>query len=286
MEYLTTYGWAILIIAIVMAALFSLGVFNPYTFSPKASPGSCQVVKSGGYTALIGTCTGQIPQSVASFNGASSWIGNSNIAPLNQKPYYTISFWVYPKNSHIIYAEGIPDGTYTISIFSNGSINVGAWNAHFANNWLYTSSSSSAVKYNTWNFVTINLSKGGAGSGTLSFYVNGNLMSTSSSQEENNSGSHFLDIGNNPGYTFNGGQSTSPFFGYIANLQIYNTSLSSADIQALYKEGIGGAPININNLVGWWPLNGNGKDYSGNGNDGTPTNVIFTSNWYNGYTAP
>ena len=28
MEYLMTYGWAILIIAIVLAALFSLGIFS------------------------------------------------------------------------------------------------------------------------------------------------------------------------------------------------------------------------------------------------------------------
>ncbi len=28
-EYLTTYGWAIIIIAIVLAALFDLGLFNP-----------------------------------------------------------------------------------------------------------------------------------------------------------------------------------------------------------------------------------------------------------------
>ena len=28
MEYLMTYGWAILIIAVMLAALYSLGVFN------------------------------------------------------------------------------------------------------------------------------------------------------------------------------------------------------------------------------------------------------------------
>ncbi|MGC8538128.1 MAG: hypothetical protein ACP5MZ_04090 [Candidatus Micrarchaeia archaeon] len=28
MEYLMTYGWAILIVAVVLAALFELGVFN------------------------------------------------------------------------------------------------------------------------------------------------------------------------------------------------------------------------------------------------------------------
>jgi hypothetical protein len=31
-EYLTTYGWAILIIAIVLIALFNLGLFNPSSF--------------------------------------------------------------------------------------------------------------------------------------------------------------------------------------------------------------------------------------------------------------
>ena len=48
MEYLMTYGWAILIIAIVLAALFSLGVFNPTAYTPKASPGSCQVFRPNG----------------------------------------------------------------------------------------------------------------------------------------------------------------------------------------------------------------------------------------------
>jgi hypothetical protein len=32
-EYLTTYGWAILIVGVVLAALFSLGVFSPSTFT-------------------------------------------------------------------------------------------------------------------------------------------------------------------------------------------------------------------------------------------------------------
>jgi len=80
---------------------------------------------------------------------------------------------------------------------------------------------------------------------------------------------------------------TSEYFnGEESNLQIYNTSLSANDIQALYLEGIGGAPIDLQNLVGWWPLNGNANDYSGNGNNGAPTNVIFVSNWWSGYTPP
>jgi hypothetical protein len=31
---------------------------------------------------------------------------------------------------------------------------------------------------------------------------------------------------------------------------------------------------------------GNGNDYSGNGNNGVPTNVVFTGGWESGYSAP
>ncbi|MGC9011056.1 MAG: hypothetical protein ACP5JN_02855, partial [Candidatus Micrarchaeia archaeon] len=48
MEYLMTYGWAILIISVVLAALFQLGVFNANNFAPKAPPGSCQVFRPYG----------------------------------------------------------------------------------------------------------------------------------------------------------------------------------------------------------------------------------------------
>ncbi len=43
----------------------------------------------------------------------------------------------------------------------------------------------------------------------------------------------------------------------------------------------------MQNLVGWWPLNGNAKDYSGNGNNGQINGeVSFVSNWWSGYTPP
>ncbi|MCL5239473.1 MAG: LamG domain-containing protein [Candidatus Marsarchaeota archaeon] len=73
---------------------------------------------------------------------------------------------------------------------------------------------------------------------------------------------------------------------YFANLQAYNTSLTANEIQALYLEGIGGAPIKPQNIVGWWPLNGNANDYSGNNNNGVPTNMVYTNQWLSGYTPP
>ena len=57
-------------------------------------------------------------------------------------------------------------------------------------------------------------------------------------------------------------------------------------MQALYLKGIGAAPIDPSHIVGWWPLNGDVNDYSGNNNNGAATSVTFTSSWLNGYTAP
>ncbi|MGC8662581.1 MAG: hypothetical protein ACP5RT_02225, partial [Candidatus Micrarchaeia archaeon] len=92
------------------------------------------------------------------------------------------------------------------------------------------------------------------------------------------------------GYSFGLGNwpccSTRLEGGYLSNVQLYNTSLSQADLQALYQEGIGGAPIDLQNLVGWWPLNGNANDYSGNGNNGQASGVTYVSNWYSDYTQP
>ncbi|MEM4067662.1 MAG: hypothetical protein QXV17_12475 [Candidatus Micrarchaeaceae archaeon] len=78
----------------------------------------------------------------------------------------------------------------------------------------------------------------------------------------------------------------SAIVGNLLDVQIYNTSLSANEIQYLYTEGIGGAPIDLQNLVAWWPLNGNANDYSGNGNNGQATGVTYVSNWYSGYTPP
>jgi len=74
MEYLMTYGWAILIIAVVLGVLFQLGVFSGIT-TPKAQAGNCQIIKVGsGITqtiSLAGECQGQEPQFVASFSDNS-----------------------------------------------------------------------------------------------------------------------------------------------------------------------------------------------------------------------
>ena len=66
MEYLMTYGWAILVIIIVIAVLFYIGVLNPRnvtptscTFPPGISCASFKLTTSGALFLSIGQATGK-----------------------------------------------------------------------------------------------------------------------------------------------------------------------------------------------------------------------------------
>jgi len=277
MEYLMTYGWAILIIAVVLGALFQLGVFNPMTFAPKAPPGSCQVFRPNGpgttsFINLEGVCNGELPQYVGQFNGQNGYITVSAIPGLTY--VHTTVLWINPATvnpSLNLYAIDMGGNNNWIQLYdaqSNGHLGVRAGsNGNCYINGLYQFNNA-----NTWYFVAVTETN----TPVLTIYVNGVLDNSGTACTTNPSA---ITIGE-----YSGGAAF--FDGQIADIQIYNTSLSANEIQALYLEGIGGAPIRLQNLVGWWPLDGDANDYSGNGNNGVPTNVIFVSNWYNGYTPP
>ena len=285
MEYLMTYGWAILIIAVVLAALFELGVFNPITFAPKASPGSCQVVRPEGtgttdFISLSGECNGELPQYAAQFNGQNGYIIiNGSDLPTGSKPRTVIAWFLdfSPLQSRDIFSITINNGCIT----GGGTYfetNVGQYydNAEL-NAWCTNDAFPMAIQKNQWYFIAYAYN-GTYQKGWLGGY--NNLVNISAPYAYNTPQANF-QLGN--------GDDGPPNFwnGSIANVQVYNTALSANDIQALYQGGIGGAPIDLQSLVGWWPLNGNANDYSGNGNNGVPTGgVSYTSNWYFGYSAP
>jgi len=283
MEYLMTYGWAILIIAVVLGALFQLGVFNPMTFAPKAPPGSCQVFRPNGpdttsFINLEGVCSGELPQYVAQFNGQSSYISGSGAYAFP----ITATAWVYSINYQTAHLKPIMEfdgsnsgwGEYEFFIVPQGSSYCGGVGGRL---FLWNPSSSicttGTIPLNKWTFVSFTTN-----STNMTVYVNG--------QEIGSASSSFVSASANTLFIIGAQLPTRYFNGSITNVQIYNTSLSANEIQALYLEGIGGAPIDLQHLVGWWPLNGNANDYSGNGNNGQINNVNFVSNWYNGYTPP
>ncbi len=289
MEYLMTYGWSILIIAIVLAALFQLGVFNSTNFAPKAPPGACQVFRPNGpgttsFINLEGVCSGELPQYVAMFNGASSYISTSLKYPTGTSSApFTLSVWIDEGSA------GCTDSVLYCGIFDADNGNQG-WGLMGGGGsvdfWVLVSVAGTTqdmafgVLENKWVNVVVTYQQQGS-NWISNGYVDGQLIDSAVPRSP-------IDLPMPFGFYIGQARQTNGmiFDGGISNIQIYNTTLSQPEITALYDEGIGGAPFRLQNLVGWWPLNGNAQDYSGNNNDGTATNVAYTSAWTSGYTAP
>ncbi|MDE1873492.1 MAG: LamG domain-containing protein, partial [Candidatus Micrarchaeota archaeon] len=273
--------------AVVLGALFQLGVFSSSSFAPRASPGSCQVYRPNGpySTSLInleGVCNGQLPQYVGVFvGGANQYIATPDPMPTSA---ITLVAWVYMTSDPTNYPRIIGD------IYNNGVTwyGYGMYIGQNSNNFdteinaggAFGQPGCGTLSLNAWHFVLMAYS---SATGTLLCYVDGAVRGTStlSGQITYASGhSYSTYIGSNPQV------STGAFPGSIADVQMYNASLSVPEANALYIEGIGGAPVTLQSLVGWWPLNGNANDYSGNNNNGVPSGVSYTSQWTSGYTPP
>ncbi len=286
MEYLMTYGWAILIIAVVLGALYSLGVFNMSAYMPKIGPGVCHVFRPNGpgtswNVALTGSCAGYLPQYVAQF---ANTLGSGNVqisikspsALQNNNGPFTISVWL---DSNLWLSTSVQQIVMyneqpSISGFRFGTVgpagDIGFWTTQ-SGGTLSLIISSNFLNSHTWYHVVVVYQNQ---AGTL--YVNGvNVVSGTGNYIGNTQN---LIIGPQGGsYSINGS---------VANVQVYDASLTANQVQYLYQEGIGGAPIYLQHLVGWWPLNGDTNDYSGNNNNGVPTNIAFNGSWTSGYTIP
>ncbi|MCL5239338.1 MAG: LamG domain-containing protein, partial [Candidatus Marsarchaeota archaeon] len=257
--------------------------------APKAPPGACQVYRpeGPGTTTNInieGICSGELPQYVADFksvyNSGGGYIDlgtNPNTGPV--KNSWTLVYWISfsslpPTSSNY----GFPFNNnrnpnwIDTKVFYPSTLGYEIYNV---SNSAYHGCTGFAVSTNTWyqqalviNETSLQVMEYGDGAvyspctatlaGAYSYYSNG------------------------PFYISN------PYInGSIANVQIYNTSLTANEIQYLYTEGIGGAPVNLQQIVGWWPLNGNVNDYSGNSNNGKVAGIVtYAGQWDTGYAAP
>ncbi|MCL5239392.1 MAG: LamG domain-containing protein [Candidatus Marsarchaeota archaeon] len=290
MEYLMTYGWAILVIAVVLGALFQLGVFNAGTFAPRSPPGSCQVFRPNGpgsasLASLEGICNGQLPQYVLNINGNGGGVVVNN-NPLIGFNNFTISAWLYESGSSVysnccggainLMSENDCGRVHIYREWAQGSTSVTVCASNATNTiWDYVNPS---LPVQRWNFITATYN-----SVYLAMYYNGAPTNTAKLIGPLVPlGSLSLCLAGSA----NGCDGNEYLNGSMANIQIYNRSFSANEVQYMYAEGIGGAPIDPQHLVGWWPLNGNANDYSGNNNNGVPNGVTYTAQWASGYTVP
>ncbi|MGI0100750.1 MAG: LamG domain-containing protein [Candidatus Micrarchaeaceae archaeon] len=281
MEYLVTYGWAILIIAVVLVVLFSLGVFNPTTYLARQSPGACQVYRPFGVDTvqqinLQGFCGTSIPKFVAFFNGKNSEIDIPNqSAALIQPSGLTITAWIYTNTSQesqavLSKASTVNDIGYVFPETTTGW-NTIAFSLFAGGSWHTITATYPAP--DAWHFVAATYN-----GEVMDIYIDGSLASSTPQSGALSYDYDNLTIGNNMGSGW--------FDGKASNVQLYNSSLGANEIRTLYIDGIGAPPLELKNLVGWWPLNGDVSDYSGNGNSGVSNNIIFSEDWSNGYSIP
>ncbi|MDE1768076.1 MAG: LamG domain-containing protein [Candidatus Micrarchaeota archaeon] len=286
MEYLTTYGLAIFAILIALILLYGLGVFSGSNYVPKASPGSCIVQKNSyGGSSLRGDCLGAIPEYATALSGAGS-VTISSFTAINEidngQPF-SVSAWIYPTSfttcENNVLSSSVGGVSSFTNLFSFGVTGIGntggitwgpprimfeLWDSTHNQNTLM---GATTLNPNNWYFIA-----GTYSGSSVTLYLNGQQDNTFAFGVTN-SGSIPLTI--NKGYGFCNGHIN----GIVSNIQIYNASLSSNSILALYKEGIGGSPIDLQNIIGWWPLNGDTKDYSGNNGNGVGTNLAFVNDY-------
>jgi hypothetical protein len=289
-----------LIIVVAFYALYMLGVFGGGGLSSggRAAPGSCQVLRPSGagnnqLVSLNGECQGQLPQYVAYFGGLS---GGSSVPGITI-PYssylevtgpLTVSWWFssgYPSTSN--FDTEMIDTRQPDTVAFDVQLEGGAspklhGDIGDGSGWITT-----AVDYpwtfsqSTWYYVTETFN-----SIAWTIYVNGTSVATGTYLPNT---PNFLNSDNYAilGYGSGGGA----FHGQMANVQVYSAALSANAVKALYLEGIGGAPVDLGSIVGWWPLNGNANDYSGNSDDGNVVSTggggaSFNGSWPGSYTAP
>jgi len=124
-------------------------------------------------------------------------------------------------------------------------------------------------------------------------YVDGVAYSTTLSGMITPTGT-VMAVGRAPWSTSSG---TSRFDGQAADARVYNVALSAANIKELYddskviiptKNDASGGFVSQTNLKNWWPMiDGSGTiayDGSGNGKDGTLTNMDAATDWLTGQT--
>lgn len=222
----------------------------------------------------------------ALFNGTTSYLvagnpaSNSLLSPF-VNGQITLSAWVFPKEGPYQQQTVVDFGTNGNSYCHAARIVVLDGSQWYGTVQQINSGQSSLVVGNlipfSWNYLAMTFSN----SGSLNLYLNGQLEGTTTATvplDNPNEVNNFV-IGSNQGTPTSGssvcGGALKPFNGSIANVQVYNNTLTSAQIHAIYAQGFDGRPVPNESLVAWYPLNGNANDYSGSGNNAVPTNILF-----------
>jgi hypothetical protein len=242
-----------------------------YYFGSNYSPSYLQLSelstsRGGSGTGLFSF--GVLDRQAANFNGTNSYIQSNGLSPTT----FTISAWVYLRGytTNEIIESGNAINTNHLLMLEQGYSNC---DNSVSNSGYMFMGGLNALKVcdpvtpslDTWYQVATTYN-----GNSLNIYVNGlPLGSYATTAVPGSSSAEFIGgYGSGPSDLFNG---------IITNVQVYGNALAPSQISSLYIRGLNSPPISNSSLLAWYPLSGNPNDYSGNNNNGTAYNVIYTS---------
>ncbi len=253
------------------------------TIPPAVSPGSCVVYRPLEYVyelhGLFGqNCTAGVPEYVARFTGKGFVETGANLLPTGSAARSVFGWILYNYSSdsggeaYAVQSYGADNASSSGLYISNG--NVCFWDGKVCYG-------KDQIPENTWVFVGYTIR---AYPEMATVYIDGKVAYYENLQQA--PGTPVVNSTIGAGIGKRCGGICYYMNGLISNVQIYNTAMTPEEVNMLYQEGIGGVPIDTQHIVGWWPLNHNANDYSGNFNNGTAENVTFVRNWSGNYATP
>ena len=188
---------------------------------------SSSIVKVGTYSAFFNNTPGS--------STVTTYLNYTVPASLNQPSAFTVSLWIYPTSYGLASANMVP-----LSLSDNGN---NAINFLFSSNGVVSSTyattvttsatnqtSASTISLNAWTHLALTFS-----AGVLSLYVNGSCVVSTAV-----AGNLCAPGGGNLtnlilGANRNGGSASNAFLGYIDDVRIYTTALTSLQIANFYS---------------------------------------------------
>ncbi len=203
---------------------------------------------------------GITPTGYAVFNGKTSQIQINGVG-YSGNPVI-VSEWIYPKGTSTLISI---NALWTLEVSSTGGLDFYSMDGIGNVNTI-----SGLIPRSRWSFITLSIS--GYVNPTIILYINGVKEVTTTLTG---------NLAINKPYQI-GAATTQPYhwFGYMSNVQIYDTILSSGQIQLLYNNGISGIPIMSSNVLIWLPLANTNTDHSPQRYATTPTDITFSNSLY------
>jgi hypothetical protein len=248
--------WFLFVVQLVVAQDVlsqSRGLVAYYPFDGNANDASGNAnngILVGGVT-WVENREGQ-PSKAAHFNGSDAYISVPNSPTLQiGENRMTIALWFDCEATPQIPAPFIGKNNtanepaqYTLQLNPLTEIHFGITDTSNNMQWGHKEY---PFQYDKWYFLAATWD-----GDTVRIYVDGALMSSSPLKTPMKKDNHPVEIGRDTGGL------TDWYQGKLDEVRIYNRALTSAEVNALYSDG----------LVAYYPLNGNANDASGNGNNG------------------